>query len=136
MNGDFPHEFGPARLEISGCLVETLPREAIHESDDPEPRRTMTAIDDALARLDPALVRLEATVTRRLEAERSPDERETELALMAEDRARLAAALDAASARLAEVEVTVDAVGQRLDRAIDAVEGVLPRPADDPRPAA
>ncbi|KAB1075035.1 DUF4164 family protein [Methylobacterium planeticum] len=96
----------------------------------------MTAIDDALARLDTALGRLEATVDRRLEGERSPDERETELALMAEDRARLAAALDAASARLAEVEATADAVGQRLDRAIDAVEGVLTRPPDDPRPTA
>ncbi|WP_336490077.1 DUF4164 family protein [Methylobacterium nigriterrae] len=101
-----------------------------------------TAIDDALTRLDTALTRLEATVTRRLEAEQDPDDREMELALMAEDRARLAAALDAASARLAGMEAAAGDVGERLDRAIEAVEGVLTRPAegsspaDDPRPAA
>ena len=44
---------------------------------------------------------------------------------MAEDRARLAAALDAASARLAEMEATTGEVGSRLDRAIGAVERVL-----------
>lgn len=84
-------------------------------------------VDEALARLDAALSRLEAGVARRVEAEAAPDDRDTELALMAEDRARLATALDAASARLAAVEGTASAVGERLDRAIEAVEGVLAR---------
>ena len=84
-------------------------------------------IDGALARLDAALARLEAGVARRVEADAAPDDRDLERALMAEDRARLAAALDAASARLAEVESTATEVGQRLDRAIGAVADVLAR---------
>lgn len=91
---------------------------------------------DALHRLDAALGALEAAVARRLEADADPDDVEAERAIMAEDRARLAAALDAASARLATVEAAADAVGRRLDRAIGTVEGVLARPAGDPSPAA
>ncbi|GJE16178.1 DUF4164 domain-containing protein [Methylobacterium marchantiae] len=85
-------------------------------------------VDQALARLDTALTRLEASVAHRLEAEREPGDLETELAIMAEDRARLAAELDAASARLATVEATTTDVGHRLGRAIEAVEGVLAHP--------
>jgi hypothetical protein len=85
-------------------------------------------VDHALARLDTVLTRLEASVAHRLEAEREPGDLETELAIMAEDRARLAAELDAASARLATVEATTSDVGYRLGRAIEAVEGVLARP--------
>jgi hypothetical protein len=84
-------------------------------------------IDAAFARLEAALTRLDAVVSRRLEAEAEPDDRDAELALMDEDRARLAAALDAASAQLAEVEATTGVVGQRLDRAIQTVQGVLGR---------
>lgn len=90
-------------------------------SDVPDP------VSDALQRLDSVLARLEATVTRRLEAEAAPDDRDAELALLGEDRSRLAAALDAASARLAQVEATSGEVGHRLDRAIAAVAGVLER---------
>ncbi len=84
-------------------------------------------VSEALQRLDAVLARLEATVTRRLEAEAAPDDRDTELSLLGEDRSRLAAALDAASARLAQVEATSGEVGSRLDRAIAAVAGVLER---------
>ncbi|MCJ2012370.1 DUF4164 family protein [Methylobacterium sp. J-076] len=84
-------------------------------------------VSDALQRLDATLSRLEATVSRRLEAEASPDDRDAELHLLEEDRSRLAAALDAASARLAQVEATSGEVGHRLDRAIAAVAGVLER---------
>ncbi|MBY0260267.1 DUF4164 domain-containing protein [Methylobacterium sp.] len=82
-------------------------------------------IDDALRRLETVLSRLEGAVAQRFEAERDPSDLETELAVMSEDRARLAAELDAASARLVEVEATSADVGQRLGRAIAAVEGVL-----------
>ena len=82
-------------------------------------------IDDALRRLESVLSRLEGAVAQRFEAERDPSDLETELAVMSEDRARLAAELDAASARLVEVEATSADVGQRLGRAIAAVEGVL-----------
>lgn len=93
-------------------------------------------VADALARLDTALGRLEAVVARRVEADAAPDDRDTELALMEQDRARLAAALDAATARLAAVEEAAEAVGQRLDRAIDAVADVLGQDArqQDARP--
>lgn len=84
-------------------------------------------VSDALTRLDTALSRLEAAVTRRLDAEAAPDDRDAELALLSEDRTRLAAALDEASARLAHVEATSGEVGHRLDRAIAAVSGVLER---------
>ncbi|GBU19767.1 MULTISPECIES: DUF4164 family protein [Methylobacterium] len=83
-----------------------------------------TATDEALARLDSALTLLEAAVARRLDAGERGD-RDAELALMNEDRARLAAELDAASARLAHVEAAAGEVGLRLDRAIGAVERVL-----------
>jgi hypothetical protein len=92
--------------------------------DDEFPRDILA---EALDRLDGALARLEATVRRRLDADAAPDDRDTELALMGEDRSRLAAALDAASARLAHVEATSGEVGHRLDRAIAAVSGVLER---------
>ncbi len=87
----------------------------------------MATIDDALARLQGALSLLEAAVARRIEAEDSQGDRETERLLMAEDRNRLAAELDAASARLATVNAATDEVGRRLERAIDTVEDVLDR---------
>lgn len=87
-------------------------------------------IDDALRRLETVLSRLEGAVAQRFEAERDPSDLETELALMGEDRARLAAELDAASARLVAVEATSEDVDRRLGRAISAVEGVLPPPGN------
>jgi hypothetical protein len=84
-------------------------------------------VDAALARLEAALNRLDAVVTHRIAAAAQPDDRDAELALMDEDRARLAAALDAASARLAAVTETTGEVGQRLDRAIETVQDVLDR---------
>lgn len=84
-------------------------------------------IDAALARLEAAVSRMDAVVQHRLETAAEPDDRDAELALMDEDRARLAAALDAASARLAEVTATTGEVGHRLDRAIETVQDVLGR---------
>ena len=50
----------------------------------------MTSLDDALKRLDTALGLLEASFTRRLDAERRRGDLETELQVMQDDRARLA----------------------------------------------
>jgi len=86
-----------------------------------------SVIDAALARLEAAVNRMDAVVQHRLENAAQPDDRDAELALMDEDRARLAAALDAASARLAEVTATTGEVGHRLDRAIETVQDVLGR---------
>lgn len=84
-------------------------------------------VDAALQRLDVALSRLEAGVARRVAADAAPDDRDTELAIMAEDRACLAAALDAASARLVAVESAAAEVERRLDRAIETVSDAIPR---------
>ena len=85
----------------------------------------MASIDEAFHELDAALTRLEAAVTRRVEAERARGDRDVELALMAEDRARLAAELDAAGARLARMTAATGDVAHRIDRAIGTVAGVL-----------
>jgi hypothetical protein len=87
--------------------------------------RPPAEIDQALARLGAALGVLEAAVARRLEAERSKSSLETELALMQDDRARLAVELDGALARANRLDGTVEELARRIDRAIHQVRGVL-----------
>lgn len=89
---------------------------------DPSPP---TAIDQALARLAASLSLLEATVARRLETDRSKGTLETELALMQDDRARLAVELDGALARANRLEDTAGELAERIDRAIFSVRAVL-----------
>jgi uncharacterized protein YicC (UPF0701 family) len=84
-------------------------------------------LENALARLDSALAQLEAAVRRRVEAERSRANLETELTLMQDDRARLAAELDGAMARLGAVESAAGDVDQRLERAMNVVDAVIAR---------
>ena len=81
----------------------------------------MASIDEAIRELDAALTRLEAAVTRRVEAEQARGDRDLELALMAEDRARLA-----------RMTAATGDVARRLDRAIGTVTGVLGEPAPHP----
>ncbi|KMO31444.1 DUF4164 domain-containing protein [Methylobacterium aquaticum] len=85
------------------------------------------AVEEALRRLEASVSLLESAVTRRLDAERSHSDLETELEIMRTDRARLAAELDGAAARIAEMESVTEEVDHRLGRAIGAVEGVLGR---------
>jgi predicted nucleic acid-binding Zn-ribbon protein len=82
-------------------------------------------LDDAMKRLENALGLLEAAVARRLEAERRRGDLETELQIMQDDRARLAAELDGALTRLQRVEAATSDVGERVRRAIGAIEDVL-----------
>lgn len=96
-------------------------------------------LDNALARLDSALGQLEAAARRRVEAERGRGNLETELALMQDDRARLAADLDGAMARLGHVETAAADVDQRLQRAMNVIGAVIERvqarqPAEEPEP--
>ena len=84
-------------------------------------------VDKALARLDGALAQLEAAARRRIEAERGRANLETELALMQDDRARLAAELDGATARLGDVETAAADVDQRLQRAMNVIGAVIER---------
>jgi uncharacterized protein YicC (UPF0701 family) len=88
-------------------------------------------LDDAMKRLDGALGLLEGAVARRLEAERRRGDLETELQIMQDDRSRLAVELDAALARLNRVEAAADDVGQRVQRAMGAVQDVLARAEAD-----
>lgn len=84
-------------------------------------------LDGAFARLDAALGQLEATVRRRIEAERGRGNLETELALMQDDRARLAVELDGSLARLSQFETAAGDIDGRIARAMDAVGAVLAR---------
>ncbi len=86
----------------------------------------MTSIlDDAFKRLDGALGLLEASVSRRLEADWRKGGLETELQLMQDDRARLADDLDGALTRLQRFEAATDDVSRRVQLAIIAVQSVL-----------
>jgi hypothetical protein len=82
-------------------------------------------LEEAMKRLDMALGLLEASVSRRLEADRRRGGLETELQLMQDDRARLAVELDGALTRLHRFEAATDDVSRRVRLAIGAVETVL-----------
>ena len=82
-------------------------------------------LDDALKRLDVALGLLEASVSRRMDAEKRRGDLETELQLMQDDRARLAVELDGALTRLHRFEAATDDVSRRVREAIGAVRTVL-----------
>jgi chromosome segregation ATPase len=91
-------------------------------------------LENALTRLDGALAQLEAAARRRVEAERGRANLETELALMQDDRARLAAELDGATARLGDVETAAADVDQRLQRAMNVIGAVIERAQADADP--
>ena len=82
-------------------------------------------LDDAMKRLDAALGLLEASVSRRLEADRRRGSLETELQLMQDDRSRLAEELDGALTRLHRFDAATDDVSLRVQLAILAVQNVL-----------
>lgn len=82
-------------------------------------------LDDAMKRLEKALGLLEASVSRRLEADRRRGDLETELQLMQDDRSRLAVELDGALTRLHRFEAATDDVSRRVREAIGAVQAVL-----------
>lgn len=81
----------------------------------------------ALARLEAALDRLEGGVTRHFDADLRRSDLEVELQVMGEDRARLAGELDAASARVTQLEGAFDHVGLRMGAAIGTIEDILAR---------
>ncbi len=82
-------------------------------------------LDDALARFKAALDQLERAVAVRLEDDLSSAELEEELAIMQDDRARLALDLDAALARQSALEKSRDEVLRRLDAAGEGVAAAL-----------
>jgi hypothetical protein len=82
-------------------------------------------LEDALLRLTAALDELETTAARRLEAELSHADLEEELAVMQDDRSRLALELDAALAHNASLEKARDEALTRIDRASLGIRAVL-----------
>jgi len=84
-----------------------------------------SAIDAARKRLALALDALAAAVERRYEADRGEQTLDAQLQALGADRSRLAAELDAATARSRTLETANREVAQRLDAAIDTIRSAL-----------
>lgn len=84
-----------------------------------------SSLDEALKRLDTALGLLEASVTRKLDAEKRRGDLETELQIMQDDRARLAVELEGAEERLKRLDAATTDVRERVSRAAAAVRQML-----------
>ena len=82
-------------------------------------------LDEAMKRFENALGLLESTLARRLESEKRRGDLETELQIMQDDRARLAVELDGALTRLHRAESAADHAGERVRRAIGAIESLV-----------
>jgi predicted nucleic acid-binding Zn-ribbon protein len=87
------------------------------------------SLQQALKQLDAALGQLEAAAQRKLELERRRGDLETELAIMQDDRARLATDLDGAMTRLKAVEGAASDAMARLDRAMLAIQAAMSQQA-------
>jgi hypothetical protein len=83
------------------------------------------AIEVATKRLILALEGLEAAAERRREADRADLGVADQLYALGADRSRLAAELDAATARARALETTNQEVARRLDAAIETIRSVI-----------
>jgi len=82
-------------------------------------------LDAALRRLAAALDKLEAASERRAKADALRVNLEEELAVLQDDRSRLAVELDGAIARSNVLELANEEVGRRLNHASAAIQAVL-----------
>lgn len=82
-------------------------------------------LDEALRRLNSALDQLDAAATRRAEADAGRSDLSEELAVMQDDRSRLAVELDAALARSRRLDVANSDAKVRLVQAARALRDVL-----------
>ena len=83
------------------------------------------AIDAATKRLTRALDALEAAVERRSDADRSEAALVAQVQALGDDRARLAADLDAVSARAKLLDTTNRDAARRLDLAMQSIRDVI-----------
>ena len=83
------------------------------------------AMDAATKRLTQALDALEAAVERRRQADRSEAGLAAQVQALGDDRAKLAADLDAASARAKQLETANRDVARRLDLAMQSIRSVI-----------
>ncbi|MFM9859230.1 DUF4164 domain-containing protein [Pseudoxanthobacter sp. M-2] len=85
------------------------------------------SVETSLARLDQAIGRLEVSVARRLDVDRSLGALEMELQRLGEDRSKLALDLDQSAARSARLEEANREVSRRLVAAMESIRAVLER---------
>ena len=86
---------------------------------------TLDRLEAALKRLAAALDQLEAASERRVKADALRANLEEELAVMQDDRSRLAAELDGAMARSGALELANDEVARRLKNASATIKAIL-----------
>jgi chromosome segregation ATPase len=98
--------------------------DASHASNGVRPE-TVPGATSGIERLNRALDSLEQAVDARLEREAELGDAEAEVQRMSADRARLAEALDSASARSQRLEATNREVSRRLVDAMEAIRAVL-----------
>ncbi len=89
------------------------------------PTKLPERLDAALKRLAAALDRLDAASDRRAKADALRANLEDELAVMQDDRSRLAVELDGAIARVKSLELANDEVARRLNGASAEIRGIL-----------
>lgn len=82
-------------------------------------------LDRALKRLASSLDLLEAAASRRASADAARANLEEELAVMQDDRARLAVDLDSAIARANKLDAANSSVSQRLERTSATIRSIL-----------
>jgi len=92
---------------------------------DATPTKLPERLDAALQRLAAALDRLDAAAERRAKADALRTNLEDELAVMQDDRSRLAVELDGAVARARSLELANDEVARRLNHASAGIKAVL-----------
>ena len=88
---------------------------------------TNAAVDQALARLQSALERVERAVENTLEHQHQVSGLENELQRLGTDRSRLAQSLDAAEERSGQLEDANREVSRRLVTAMESIREVLAR---------
>jgi small-conductance mechanosensitive channel len=84
-----------------------------------------TRLDAALKRLAAALDQLEAAAARRADADAIGADFEEELAIMQDDRSRLAVELDGAIARANSLQIANAEVARRLEQASATLRAIL-----------
>jgi 2-methylisocitrate lyase-like PEP mutase family enzyme len=89
------------------------------------PTKLPERLDAALKRLAAALDRLDAASDRRAKADALRANLEDELAVMQDDRSRLAVELDGAIARAKSLELANNEVARRLNGASAEIRGIL-----------
>jgi hypothetical protein len=86
-----------------------------------------TAMEIATRRLSHALEMLDAAIDRRLDKERNEARLSDQLHALGADRSRLAAELDAQTARSRQLETANREIARRLDAAMNNIRSVLDR---------